>query len=290
MLSPRWTDQGWAAQICLHSFALGGGALLSYALENGARAYFAAHHASPPSSFTSSGGDGVGSEGQHTGADLQLEERLLKMRSSDLVLNSHLDYSSYVRVRELARGGHGAAALWRCTETGHEVVSKQVLPEADPTGEEELCLLALQNEVRLLQNIRHEHVISFIAALQLPGGHFCILQEYARGGTLDAAIHARRRLGKPFESALVARWLRQLALALSHLHGLRVLHRDLSTKNILLSAAPCGGDVRVGDFGVAKALSLTRSSAPSLLKSPWLATGAQQGFRPGLLHALQRSA
>lgn len=36
---------------------------------------------------------------------------------------------------------------------------------------------------------------------------------------------------------------------------------DLSAKNIFLSAAGCDGDIRVGDFGVAKALSLTHSAA-----------------------------
>ena len=65
--------------------------------------------------------------------------------------------------------------------------------------------------MRLLQNIRHEHIVAFVAALSLPGGHFCYLQEYARGGTLDAAIRARRTLATPFDSAVVARWMRQLA-------------------------------------------------------------------------------
>ena len=67
------------------------------------------------------------------------------------------------------------------------------------------------NQVRLLQNIRHEHIVAFVAALSLPGGHFCYLQEFARGGTLDAAIRARRTLATPFASTVVARWMRQLA-------------------------------------------------------------------------------
>jgi NIMA (never in mitosis gene a)-related kinase len=140
-------------------------------------------------------------------------------------------------------------------------VSKEVSPDA----EQESSLLSLQNEVRLLQNIRHEHIVAFVAALSLPGGHFCYLQEFARGGTLDAAIRARRTLATPFASTVVARWMRQLATAMVHLHGLRVLHRDLSTKNILLSAPPCEGDIRVCDFGVAKALSLSHSNLASTI-------------------------
>ena len=67
------------------------------------------------------------------------------------------------------------------------------------------------NQVRLLQNIRHEHIVAFVAALSLPGGHFCYLQEFARGGTLDAAIRARRTMATPFATSVVARWMRQLA-------------------------------------------------------------------------------
>jgi len=189
------------------------------------------------------------------------QEAVLRMRSSSLVLSSHLDYASYERVQELARGAHGTAVLWRCRNTGDELVSKEVSPDA----EQESSLLSLQNEVRLLQNIRHEHIVAFVAALSLPGGHFCYLQEFARGGTLDAAIRARRTLATPFASTVVARWMRQLATAMAHLHELRVLHRDLSTKNILLSAPPCEGDIRVCDFGVAKALSLSHSNLASTI-------------------------
>lgn len=140
-------------------------------------------------------------------------------------------------------------------------MSKEVASDAD----QESSLLSLQNEVRLLQNIRHEHIVAFVAALSLPGGNFCYLQEFARGGTLDAAIRRQRTLATPFASTVVARWTRQLATAMVHLHGLRVLHRDLSTKNILLSAPPCEGDIRVCDFGVAKALSLSHSNLASTI-------------------------
>ena len=49
----------------------------------------------------------------------------LSRRSSSLVLSSHLDYASYERVQELARGAHGTAVLWRCRNTGNAVCAKQ---------------------------------------------------------------------------------------------------------------------------------------------------------------------
>jgi hypothetical protein len=78
-------------------------------------------------------------------------------------------------------------------------------PTPDPTPDPN------PTQVRLLQNIRHEHIVAFVAALSLPGGNFCYLQEFARGGTLDAAIRRQRTLATPFASTVVARWTRQLA-------------------------------------------------------------------------------
>ena len=72
-----------------------------------------------------------------------------------------------------------------------------------------------------------------------------------------------------------------------HLHGLRVLHRDLSTKNILLSAPPCEGDIRVCDFGVAKALSLvhrpTACLVPGTPAMPWARSSSSNAVTPSPL-------
>ena len=57
-------------------------------------------------------------------------------------------------------------------------------------------------------------------------------------------------------------WLGQLGLALRHLHGQRVLHRDVKSSNVFV----CGdGTVRLGDFGLASALR----AADDALRLDW---------------------
>ena len=48
-----------------------------------------------------------------------------------------------------------------------------------------------------------------------------------------------------FGPSEVRKWVAQVACALQYMHGLHVLHRDLSTKNIFLSQSRYATEVRV---------------------------------------------
>ena len=80
--------------------------------------------------------------------------------------------------------------------------------------------------------------------------------------------HGRRALTvlqkKPFTEAEVLRILWQLTSALAYCHHeLHMLHRDLKPQNVFLSAS---GDVKLGDFGLAKVIEAT--SAQSSAAAP----------------------
>lgn len=55
-------------------------------------------------------------------------------------------------------------------------------------------------------------------------------------------------------------WLVQLTLALSYIHGRRVLHRDIKTQNVFLTSPQQGSAALLGDFGLAKQLQVKRES------------------------------
>eukprot|EP01059_Diplonema_ambulator_P001809 TRINITY_DN11528_c0_g1_i1.p1 TRINITY_DN11528_c0_g1~~TRINITY_DN11528_c0_g1_i1.p1 ORF type:complete len:329 (+),score=105.22 TRINITY_DN11528_c0_g1_i1:436-1422(+) len=73
--------------------------------------------------------------------------------------------------------------------------------------------------------------------------------EYASGGNLHSKIDATRDDGKVFEAWQVLRWFAQLAAALRHLHGSKVLHRDLKSANVFLDSEE---RVKLGDFGLSR--------------------------------------
>lgn len=55
-------------------------------------------------------------------------------------------------------------------------------------------------------------------------------------------------------------------LALRYIHSLNILHRDLKTSNIFLQE---NGDLKIGDFGIARVLEGTMANAESVVGTPY---------------------
>jgi len=67
---------------------------------------------------------------------------------------------------------------------------------------------------------------------------------------------------------MVWTWLVQLADALCFLHSHRVLHRDLKPANVFVRRGSHGLRAKLGDFGLAKALTSMSRMAQSVV-SGW---------------------
>ena len=74
--------------------------------------------------------------------------------------------------------------------------------------------------------------------------------------TLRSLVHRR---AAPFAARVAACFARQLAQALSHLHGtLGVVHRDVKSENIFMHASPrdeCSWMLKLGDFGESREIA-----------------------------------
>ena len=61
-------------------------------------------------------------------------------------------------------------------------------------------------------------------------------------------------------------WFTQISLALKHVHDRKILHRDLKSQNIFITK---NGMIKLGDFGIARVLSDTRSKAKTVVGTPY---------------------
>ncbi|MBA3461930.1 MAG: serine/threonine protein kinase [Deltaproteobacteria bacterium] len=163
----------------------------------------------------------------------------------------------YVVLEHLSEGGMGAIYVGKKLGAGGfemEVVLKQLLPEF--TQQEEFIDLFLR-EAKLSATLDHANIVHTID-LVTAGGEYFIVMEYLPGGDLRSLIKRARRRGKRFSPAAAIRICRETLSALAYAHvkrdfdgqPLKLIHRDVSPSNILLSYT---GEVKLTDFGIAKA-------------------------------------
>jgi serine/threonine protein kinase len=163
----------------------------------------------------------------------------------------------YVVLEHLSEGGMGAIYVGKKLGAGGfemEVVLKQLLPEF--TQQEEFIDLFLR-EAKLSATLDHANIVHTID-LVTAGGEYFIVMEYLPGGDLRTLLKKAKRRGKRFSPSAAIYICREVLSALAYAHvkrdfegtPLKLIHRDVSPSNILVSYA---GEVKLTDFGIAKA-------------------------------------
>jgi serine/threonine-protein kinase len=181
----------------------------------------------------------------------------------------------YALVRRLGRGGMAEVHLaiaYGASGFERRVALKTLAPEL--AGDDELER-ALIREATLAGGLHHKNLVAVLGLGVHDGGYYVVL-EYVDGG--DLAAHVRmRRLPEP----LALHVLHELALGLAYLHAARdarglplgIVHRDVSPANVLVSTT---GDVKLADFGVAKATALADRTAAGTRKGRYAYMAPEQ--------------
>jgi serine/threonine protein kinase len=149
---------------------------------------------------------------------------------------------------EISRGAYGV--VYRGDKNGRTVAAKAVhetLVNIAKSKKYKLkCLVEkFKAEAFLLQSIDHPHIVRCYC-LEERGKELYLVMERMRESLFDVIERGDRK--KCFSSSSVGK---QVASALDYLHSRdpKVIHRDLSSKNVLIGSR---NEVKVGDFGMAK--------------------------------------
>ena len=114
---------------------------------------------------------------------------------------------------------------------------------ADGLGRDDIR--ALREEVRLHSSLHYDHVVQLHGASTIPP-NLCLVYELASGGSLWDYLHATN---KPLAHELQAAFLYDVARGMSFLHTKGILHRDLTSSNVLVFD---NDRLKLCDFGLSK--------------------------------------
>ncbi|ROK23382.1 Mitogen-activated protein kinase kinase kinase 3 [Anabarilius grahami] len=145
----------------------------------------------------------------------------------------------------LGRGAFGEVYLCYDVDTGRELAAKQVPfdPDCQETSKE---VNALECEIQLLKNLRHERIVQYYGCLRDPVQRkLSIFVEFMPGGSIKDQLKAYGALTEK----VTRRYTRQILQGVYYLHSNMIVHRDIKGANILRDSS---GNVKLGDFGASK--------------------------------------
>ncbi len=180
-------------------------------------------------------------------------------------------FGQYEILERISSGG--MAELFRARRSGVEgfqkiVAIKKILPHI--AGDEEFITM-FADEAKLAAQLNHPNIVHIFDLGKIEAGGYFIAMEHVEGRDLRSILHMARETGLRLPVPLAVAIAAKVAAALDYAHRrrgddgreLNIVHRDVSPPNILVSTE---GDIKLCDFGIAKAASKVSRTESGALK------------------------
>ena len=155
----------------------------------------------------------------------------------------------YTVERELGKGGGGHVCLAQ-DELGRQVALKY---HKAFTADDQHQIERLLQEARTVASLRHSNVaIVYTTESHPESGDYCVVMEYADGGTLAHLLKAEGRFS--LERALDIGI--QVCTALEYVHRMELIHRDIKPSNILFFRTDDQVVAKIADFGLSRGVQV----------------------------------
>ncbi len=180
-------------------------------------------------------------------------------------------YGNYTLLEKLAMGGMAEVFLAKKTGvTGVEkfVAIKRILPQY---SQQEEFIDMFKHEAAIAINLSHSNIVS-IFDFGLEKKQFYIVMDFIPGRNLRQILNHIRKTEVTLSIEHAIFIIREIAAGLDYAHRamdsktgkpLNIIHRDISPQNVMISFE---GEVRIVDFGIAKAESQTEATQAGTLK------------------------
>jgi serine/threonine protein kinase len=181
------------------------------------------------------------------------------------------DSAQRYRVIEKLESG-GMAEVFRAESEGlqgfkKQVAIKRVLPHL---SEKKKFISMFLDEARLSAHLSHSNCVQ-VFDIGVGDNAYFIVMEFVDGANLKTIAESLKKMGKEFPVAAAVFIAHEICKGLSYAHDLadpngvqlNIVHRDMSPPNVLITKY---GEVKIVDFGLAKANSQLEKSEPGIIK------------------------
>ncbi|XP_058483784.1 hormonally up-regulated neu tumor-associated kinase homolog A isoform X1 [Solea solea] len=162
-------------------------------------------------------------------------------RVGNYLIGRKLGEGSFAKVRE------GLHAM-----TGEKVAVKVI--DKRKAKKDSYVTKNLRREGHIQQMIRHPNITQLLDILETENSYYLVM-ELCPGGNLMNRIYDKKRL----DERETQKYIRQLVLAVEHLHRAGVVHRDLKIENLLLDEQD---NIKLIDFGLSNCAGILGYSDP----------------------------
>ena len=160
-----------------------------------------------------------------------------------------------LKTEELGVGSYGAVCKAMCDDLpcAAKILHRTLFQFTAPGTTS--VMQKFEQECRLLSAIKHPHIVQYLGTYHDPESRLPVLLMELMDESLTRFLE---RSNKPLPYHTEVNLCHDIALALSYLHSNGIVHRDLSSNNVLLIA---GSRAKVTDFGMVKLYDVNRSTA-----------------------------
>jgi TonB family protein len=181
-----------------------------------------------------------------------------------------IKFGQYVLLEKIAVGG--MAEVWKARMRGVEgfqkiVAIKKILPHLSDNQD---FIEMFIDEAKLAAQLNHNNIIHIYDLGKIQSSYY-IAMEYVDGSDLKTILKRAQERDQPMSIELALFVASKIASALDYAHRKRdfddrelgLVHRDVSPQNVLISEE---GDIKLCDFGIAKAASKASHTQAGALK------------------------
>lgn len=185
-------------------------------------------------------------------------------------MNTPVHFGKYLLIDKVGTGG--MAELFLAKQSGLKgfekmMAIKRILPHLTEDGE---FISMFINEAKLAALLTHQNIVQIFDLGHIENSYF-IAMEYVMGKDLRTILQRSKTLNMPMTVGHALLIMSKVCTGLDYAHrkkdlsgqDLNIVHRDVSPQNILVSYE---GEVKLVDFGIAKAASRGSETRTGILK------------------------